>query len=131
MPDDVCAVHADAQMLSIVLGNLLENAYKYSEVGTPIALALSSSVGAQGIAGWQWTLENEVGDAGYPDLQKVFVKYYRSANAKSQSGSGLGLFLVKSLLDLMHGRVTYSPLKQRIRFEVWLPVENKLSGLEE
>ncbi len=131
MPDDVCAVHADAQMLSIVLGNLLENAYKYSEVGTPIALALSSSVGAQGIAGWQWTLENEVGDAGYPDLQKVFVKYYRSANAKSQSGSGLGLFLVKSLLVLMHGRVTYTPLKQRIRFEVWLPVENKLSGLEE
>jgi signal transduction histidine kinase len=61
----------------------------------------------------------------------VFDKYYRSANAKRQSGSGLGLFLVKSLLELMHGRVTYTPLKQRVRFEVWLPVDNNLSGLVE
>jgi signal transduction histidine kinase len=131
MPGDVCAVHADAQMLSIVLSNLLENAYKYSDVGTPISLALSPSVGAQGLEGWQWTLENQVGEAGFPDAKKVFDKYYRSANAKRQSGSGLGLFLVKSLLELMHGRVTYTPLKQRVRFEVWLPVDNNLSGLVE
>jgi signal transduction histidine kinase len=131
IPSEVCVAYADVQMLSIVLSNMLENAYKYSEVDTPIALALLPCTGAQGLEGWQWTLENKVGEAGFPDAQNVFNKYYRSANAKRQSGSGLGLFLVKSLLNLMHGHVIYTPLKQHVRFEFWIPVGNKLHDLEE
>jgi signal transduction histidine kinase len=68
-------------------------------------------------------VENAVGSAGFPEANKVFDKYYRSASAKRQSGSGLGLFLVKSLLKLMRGEVVYTPLNERVRFEVWLPIQ--------
>jgi K+-sensing histidine kinase KdpD len=123
MPTDVCAVHTDAQMLSIVLSNVLENAYKYSAPDSPITLQLVPHAGEHAEPGWRWTVENAVGSAGFPEANKVFDKYYRSASAKRQSGSGLGLFLVKSLLTLMRGEVVYTPLNERVRFEVWLPVQ--------
>jgi signal transduction histidine kinase len=122
IPNDVCAVHTDAHMLSIVLSNVLENAYKYSLPESPITLQLVSQAGEQAEPGWRWTVENAVRSADFPDTSKVFDKYYRSASAQRQSGSGLGLFLVKSLLQLMRGQVAYTPLPERVRFEIWLPV---------
>lgn len=121
LPPDVAALNADAQMLAIVLGNVLENAYKYSAPATPVEFGLSAQVGPHGQAGWRWVVENTVGDAGFPEADKVYDKYYRSPRALRQSGSGLGLFLVKSLVDLMQGGVTYTALSERVRFEVWLP----------
>lgn len=123
LPTDVCPALVDAQMLSIVLSNVLENAYKYSDADTPILLALGPHASDDGRPGWRWTVENTVGEAGLPDAVQVFDKYYRSAKAQRQSGSGLGLFLVKSLLELMHGTVSYTPLVERVRFEVWVPMQ--------
>lgn len=123
LPTNDCVLHVDAQMLSIVLSNLLENAFKYSAPETPIFFQLEAQACAQGTPGMLWQIENSVGDAGLPDNDKVFSKYYRSQHAKRQSGSGLGLFLVKSLLTLMQGRVNYTALSGSVRFEVWLPSE--------
>jgi signal transduction histidine kinase len=123
MPTDVCAVNTDAQMLSIVLSNVLENAYKYSPPDSHITLQLVPHAGEHTEPGWRWTVENTAGSAGFPEVDKVFDKYYRSAAAQGKSGSGLGLFLVKSLLELMRGQVTYTPLQERVRFEVWVPCD--------
>lgn len=127
LPDDVCPLHADAQMLSIVLSNVLENALKYSAPETAIELQFQACAGPDGAAGWRWRVENVVGEAGLPDPSKVFDKYYRSPHAQRQSGSGLGLFLVKSLVELMHGRVNCIPLIERVRFEWWLPCKGHAS----
>jgi len=127
-PPDGCAVFSDAQMLSIVLSNLLENAHKYSAADTPIDLALTQRTGAHGATGWLWCVENAAGPAGLPDADKAFDKYYRSPLAQRQSGSGLGLFLVKSLIELMGGSVCYTALPGRARFEVWIPVEPPARG---
>ena len=120
---DVCAVHTDAQMLSIVLSNVLENAFKYSPPESPITLELVPNASEDTEPGWRWTVENVVGSAGFPEADKVFDKYYRSPAAQRKSGSGLGLFLVKSLLELMRGHVIYTPLDDRVRFEVWVPCD--------
>jgi signal transduction histidine kinase len=125
LPPDICAVNTDLQMLSIVLSNVLENAYKYSAPDTSIQVELASHTEPNGKPCWRWTVENMVGEAGFPDADKVFDKYYRAANAQRQSGSGLGLFLVKSLLDLMQGKVIYTPLIDRVRFEIWIPSDTK------
>lgn len=123
LPADVCPALVDAQMLSIVLSNVLENAYKYSDTDTSIELSLAPHSSADGRSGWRWYFENTVGDAGIPSSDKVFNKYYRGANAQRKSGSGLGLFLVKSLVELMHGTVSYTPLIDRVRLEVWVPMQ--------
>ncbi len=110
-------------MLAIVLSNLLENAYKYSVPNTIIDVWLEAGNGAEGQAGWRWQAENAVNEVGAPDGNKVFDKYYRGSLAQRQSGSGLGLFLVKTLLELMRGQVAYVLLPERVRLEVWLPRE--------
>jgi signal transduction histidine kinase len=119
-PDESGHLQTDAQMLSIVLGNLLDNACKYSAPGSRIQISLRSAQ-ENGLAGWLWQVRNEVGPAGLPHADRLFEKYYRSPQARRQSGSGLGLFLVKGLLDLMQGRIAYETQVDRAVFSIWLP----------
>jgi signal transduction histidine kinase len=124
LPDDLPAeLLADGQMLSIVLANLLDNACKYSAPGSLIRLKLRPENHTDGRPGWCWELANQVGQAGFPDAERLYDKYYRSAHAKRQSGSGLRLFLVKGLLELMGGEIRYSREGEEILFRLWLPVE--------
>ena len=115
-------LHTDVQMLSIVLGNLLENACKYSAPGSRIQFSLQSAT-RDGQAGWLWQLRNQAGSAGLPDAAHLFEKYYRSPQARRLSGSGLGLFLVKGLLELMQGRIAYESQDGHAVFSVWLPAQ--------
>ena len=123
LPTDPCPAQTDAQILSIVLSNLLDNAYKYSALHSRITLRLTATTGTQAVNGWRWQIENEVGSTGWPETNKLFEKYYRSPLARKQSGSGLGLFLVKALLELLNGKVTYAPSDGLVRFEIWLPAQ--------
>jgi len=121
-PASHASVETDAQMLSIVLGNLLDNACKYGAAQTPIEVTLTPAVQGDG-PGWLWQVSNQVGLAGLPDADRLFEKYYRSPQARRLSGSGLGLFLVKGLLDLMHGSITYSVQDDRAVFSFWVPTQ--------
>lgn len=71
----------------------------------------------------RWALEvaNEAGPAGWPDADKVFEKYYRSPHARRQTGSGLGLYLVRHLMHALGGLIDYAPSQDRIRFILYLP----------
>jgi two-component system, sensor histidine kinase LadS len=120
VPDENGQMQTDAQMLSIVLGNLLDNACKYGAPGSRIQISLRSAQ-EKGQTGWLWQVSNEAGPAGLPQADRLFEKYYRSPQARRQSGSGLGLFLVKGLLDLMHGRIAYETQLDRAVFSIWLP----------
>lgn len=76
-------------------------------------------------AGVAITVANLVGEAGKPDGDKVFDKYYRSPLARGKIGSGLGLYLVKHWVDQLNGRVHYDTSTESdgqtwIRFTVWL-----------
>lgn len=121
LPQDVALVETDPQMLAIVLSNVVDNAYKYSPPGSVVTLGLMARADASGAAGWVWVIENAPGMAGFPEVGRLFEKYYRSPQAQRQSGSGLGLYLVKSLVQLLGGQVTHLAIPERIRFEVWLP----------
>ncbi|MEY3047646.1 MAG: hypothetical protein RL424_968, partial [Pseudomonadota bacterium] len=60
-----------------------------------------------------------------PDADRVFDKYYRHASAQRDTGSGLGLFLVRELSEGLGGWVLYtppSPDDPTLSFAVWLPV---------
>jgi signal transduction histidine kinase len=107
-------------MLAIVLGNLLDNACKYSAANSRIRVMLEPQT-VEGRRGWLWSIRNEPGVAGLPDPAQLFMKYYRGAQARRLSGSGLGLFLVKSMLDLMQGHIAYAEVSGEVKFSIWLP----------
>ena len=64
---------------------------------------------------------NVPGSAGRPEADKVFAKYYRSAAAQRQSGTGLGLFLSHNLAQHIGADLRYLPSETHICFELWLP----------
>ncbi len=94
---------ADRLRLDQVLGNLLENAVKYTEPGGRIRLRAS---GADG----QMELRVEDSGLGIPpaDLPHIFERFYRAdkARTREQGGTGLGLSIVKHIAQTHGGSVT-------------------------
>jgi len=120
LPKQAQQTPTDPQLLFIVLNNLLENACKYAAPDTPILISLKP---VEHLAAKHWRLEiaNEIGPAGSPDPDKVFEKYYRSPHARRQTGSGLGLYLVRHLVQALGGLIDYAQDQDHIRFILHLP----------
>ena len=111
----------DLQLLHIVLSNLLDNARRYSDPLTPITVTVSQAR-HEDRSGMRICVSNTPGLAGWPDAQQVFSKYYRASGAQSDSGSGLGLFLARQLVQTLRGTLSYVPTLQRVEFVLWLPL---------
>ena len=110
-------LETDPQLLFVVLSNLLENACKYAQPDTLIEMRCV--VLAQAV---RLELTNVPGTAGWPDAAQVFDKYYRSPKAQRQSGTGLGLYLVKSLTLALGAEIAYEPDASVVRFVLTLPL---------
>jgi signal transduction histidine kinase len=118
--DAVCDVESDRHLLKIILGNLVDNALKYSAPGSDIDCRIERHED-DGRAQIRFSIENQPGPAGLPDPDQLFVKYYRSPHAHKYTGSGLGLYLVRHLAELLDVRLSYDQVQQRARFTLWIP----------
>lgn len=114
-------IESDMDILSIVVSNLLGNAVKYSPPKTDI-LIHSEILHDHQLRRLQFSVQNVVGIAGVPDPELAFDKYYRSPSAAKVSGSGLGLFLVKELVNALNGEVKLSTQDNLITFMICIPV---------
>lgn len=119
MPSQL-TLHTDRQLLFIALSNLLENACKYSSPQSPIQIKLVTNAAQARIE-----VSNMPGQAGWPDADKLFGKYYRSPHARRQAGTGLGLYLVNNLMQVLRGHIAYCPDEQYVRFALSLPLTNR------
>jgi K+-sensing histidine kinase KdpD len=117
----VKTIRTDYECFHTVLINLLDNAVRYGSPEQPIDLLINTDTNALGVEGVTLTVCNTPGVASWPDADKLFQKYYRSTGAKSISGTGLGLFLVRSICTLLGGTCSYEPTDTHVRFKVWLP----------
>ena len=103
LPPDQSQALVDPVHLEQVLFNLVENSSKYAQRYQPIDLSIDSGPQAN-----QLTIK--VADRGQglssSELEKIFSPFYRASNAKGKTGSGLGLYVVRSIVDAMHGSVS-------------------------
>lgn len=113
--------HSDPKLLSIVLGNLLDNAIKYRVTASTIDVTADSHLRG-GVAGLRVSVSNDAGPAGRPDTEKVFSKYWRGPQATRYAGSGLGLYLCAQIADHLKGELRYQPAEAQVKFELWLPL---------
>lgn len=86
-------IKADPAMLKTVLENLIDNAEKYSDYGSDITLNVSDDV---------LSISNQCSSFDRENLSKLWQPYFRAAKGDNKSGSGIGLSIVKSALE-MHG----------------------------
>ena len=117
---DLPMLETDALLLRIVLGNLLDNALKYSAPGTPVKVRVSPMRTRAG-DGVAFTVSNAPGAAGEPDPRQVFRKFYRTPGARRRTGSGLGLYIADGLARLLGGTLRYDRDAQGLHFTLWLP----------
>lgn len=114
-------IESDRHLLKIILSNLLDNALKYSASGTDVACRLATHE-REGRTYLRFSVDNLPGPAGLPDPDRLFDKYYRSPHAHRHTGSGLGLYLVRHLAELLAGHLDYEQTGSQARFTLWIPV---------
>ena len=121
LPEDLeqrsVVVQADPARLRQVLLDLIENADKYSPEDTPIRLVLRHTTSAALID----VIDEGIGIPA-AELDTVFERFQRGSNAPKKTGSGLGLSVVKLLVEGMGGSIeVHSRLGEGSCFTVILP----------
>jgi signal transduction histidine kinase len=93
-------VFGDAGLLSQVFGNLLSNAVKYSPCGGLIRVTAVRD-------GAHIVIAFEDQGIGIPEMdrQRIFERYYRGSNTSGIVGSGVGLYLVGTIIELHKGSI--------------------------
>ena len=114
-------VYADRQLVGVVWKNLLDNALKYSPKDSQVRVSVIRTTwdGGEGVC---FEVGNLPGEAGWPDPERLFSKYYRSAGSHHSTGSGLGVHLSRQIARYLGGDLTYVPDDQYVRFQFCLPV---------
>ena len=97
--EDVC-VKADAELLSHVWNNLFSNAFKFTPAGGTVSVSLTAT---------EQHAIVKVRDTGCgmtPEVgAHIFEKFYQGDTSHSVQGNGLGLALVKRVVDILHGEI--------------------------
>lgn len=111
-------ISANEELLKQVWINLIDNAIKFSPVGGCVAIHVSESEGKihasvinRGIA---ISKENQT---------KIFRKFFQADESHASEGNGIGLAVVKRIVDLHHGNITVQCTGGSTMFMVELPAE--------
>ena len=111
----------DPNLFAIILTNLLDNAIKYSEPDSLITLEIELNEALSVYpAKLKMRVSNTVSQYGVPDSVSLFSRYYRGPLAHEKSGTGLGLYLVKSLCKILRGSIRFEHNNGLVHFTVEL-----------
>ncbi len=114
-------VKADPRLLIIILQNLLTNAIKYTPEGGKITIEIKTQDG-------NILLRVSDNGGGIPEhqQQKIFTKLFRADNANDYDpdGSGLGLYITKSIIEQTGGKIWFESVEKKgTNFYVSFPLE--------
>jgi two-component system, OmpR family, sensor histidine kinase KdpD len=131
-PAEEPQVFADRKLLSDALGQIVNNAFKYSTVDTPIDIQVSLSEQNATIS-----VRNEGPVIAASDRRRIFEQFYRAnPSGRGPSGSGLGLSIVRRIVEAHEGRVWVESQAGLTVFSIALPLASRaaeapqLSGLD-
>lgn len=129
---DTCAyteVNADFDLIGQVIYNLIDNAVKFTNESGTITIHFGKQDGRI-----QYSVRNT--GAGIPrqEMPHIFERFYKSDKSRSldKSGVGLGLYIVKSIINLHHGEIVVRSIENEYtEFAFWLPDTGENKSLPE
>ncbi len=121
-------VRVDPELVSLAIGQLLENACKYSCPGAQVVIELSPGENAAAIDVW-----NDGEPIPAQERNRVFDRFYRGADARRiAAGSGLGLYVARKIA-LAHGGdlALVDTAGNGVAFRLTLPLEKSEASVAE
>ena len=93
-------IHSDGELLSLVWNNLISNAVKFTPEGGTIGLGLKTEGDFVAVSVW------DTGCGIRPEVGRhIFEKFYQGDTSHAMQGNGLGLALVKRVVDILNGEI--------------------------
>ena len=105
-------VRVDPILVERAVGNLLDNAVKYSPPGAPIEVSVRDG---------EVTVADRGPGIAEEDLQRIFDRFYRAATARAKPGAGLGLAIVREAAEAHGGQATAESSASGAKFRLTLP----------
>ncbi|NRT33013.1 sensor histidine kinase [Clostridium beijerinckii] len=101
-PQSTITLSVDLDKICRVFNNLISNAIKYSEENEKITVTLGEDT-----AGAVISFRNKCRNINEEDLDKLFIRFYRGDKARNSSveGSGIGLSIVKKIIELHNSHI--------------------------
>lgn len=129
LPQQLPSVWADPTRLGQVLTNLVSNAHKYTPEGGQVTIGAQATFNQWDPAGAKevvhlWVKDNGIG-ISIEDQAKIFQRFFRSDDSKAREapGTGLGLNITKSLIEMQGGRIWFdSEFRKGTTFHFTVPV---------
>ncbi len=129
LPESLPKIWADRVRVVQILTNLVSNANKYTPEGGEIIIGAEAASNRWDPAGAArvvhiWVKDNGIG-ISLEDQPKIFTKFFRSEDesARKAPGTGLGLNITKSLVEMQAGRIWFeSKLREGTTFHFTIPV---------
>jgi signal transduction histidine kinase len=120
VPDPEPVILADPELMVTSITQLLDNALKYSEPGSPIGIACTATV-----TGAVLTVRNKGLVIAQQDRDRVFERFYRAPETQHlPAGTGLGLSIVKKIVASHRGSVwAEGEAGYGTRFSISLPAQ--------
>ncbi len=114
-----CLIEIDRSRMEQVIGNILSNSYKYAGTRIDVSFRIHGELLQVDIDDYGKGVEPE-------ELELITTKFYRSENARQmkKEGEGLGLYIVKLLMDKMDGGAEALNRKDGFTIRLWI----RLSG---
>jgi PAS domain S-box-containing protein len=117
-------IRIDSAKIRIAIHNLLDNAIRYTPAGGVVTLEAKFE---------QDKIQIKISDSGVgiptSEQNRIFTKFYRGSNViKMQTeGSGLGLFIVKNIIERHKGKICFESGTGGTTFYITLPIYDKLT----
>ncbi len=109
-------ISGNEELLKQVWINLLDNGIKFSPQGGRLEIAVHRD--RDGILFKARNFGQKISEQ---DIKRIFRKFYQGDNSHSSEGTGIGLAIVKRIVDLHKGRVNAYNEDTAVVFTVWLP----------
>lgn len=132
LPDDLPTVLGDPSAIVTVIDHLLDNAVKYSPGGEPVLVhALSKPAGTNGVADVVLSITDVGVGMDAATVEHCFDKFWQAdaSGTRRFGGTGIGLYIVRSLVEAMGGTVSARSEAGRTTFAVSLSVAEPMPAL--
>lgn len=121
--DKSLCIYAETDQFKRAVVNVLSNAFKYSPSNRKVILEIKQRTNRKGVEEIGVTIEDKGIGMNSEQVSRLFERFWRADNVRDVVGSGLGMALVKEIVDFHQGEIDVeSVLGQGTKIGLWFPL---------